>query len=77
MPRIPDKILDTVFCLYADEADARRGLEFGGSGFIVSYPSAIHTNPPIEFYYAVTNWHVACRDLYPRSVQVEICGRNL
>jgi hypothetical protein len=59
MPRIPPKMLDSVCYLYADEEHARKGREFGGTGFIVLVPSRTH--PGRGYTYAVTNWHVACQ----------------
>lgn len=58
MPRIPDRYLDCVFYLYANEEDARAGRKSGGTGFFVSVPSPVK---PLAHVYAVTNWHVACR----------------
>ena len=39
MPRLPDKMLDCVCYLYESEDDARAGVEFGGTGFLISMPS--------------------------------------
>ncbi len=63
MPRIPDKLLDNVFYLYKYEDDARIGEGYGGTGFIVSIRSEIYPQYG-GCCYAVTNWHVACRDGY-------------
>src|SRR4051794_3628322 len=60
MPRIPPKVLDCVCYLYDSEDDARAGKNFGGTGFIVTVPSA-RWPFRAEYAYAVTNWHVACR----------------
>lgn len=57
MPRIPSHILDTVFYLYESEEKAKQGREFGGTGFLVSFPTRF---PDRIFVYAVTNHHVAC-----------------
>lgn len=59
MPRIPQKILDCVCYLYADEEHARSGRNFGGTGFMVAVPS--ERVPGLNYIYAVTNWHVACQ----------------
>jgi len=59
MPRLPDKMLDCVCYLYESEDDARAGVEFGGTGFLISMPSEMSAQN--EFSYVVTNWHVACR----------------
>jgi hypothetical protein len=65
MPRIPDQILNCVFYLYASEADAKAGKNFGGTGFFIFFPMF---DGPQEgttvrgWTYAVTNWHVAVRD---------------
>lgn len=52
MPRIPPIVLNSVFYLYENEADARAGENPGGTGFFINHC-------PNEFVYAVTNWHVA------------------
>lgn len=57
MPRIPEQILDCVFYPYAEEESARKGTEFGGTGFLVGIPSR---HAGLFFSYAVTNHHVAC-----------------
>ena len=59
MPRVPSNYLDSVCYLYNSEDDAKKGVNFGGTGFLVSYPSI---TPGQVFLYIVTNWHVACRD---------------
>lgn len=56
-----EQILETVFFLYASAADAAEGKKFGGTGFIIGrrtkgWPDKYH------HMFAVTNWHVACRD---------------
>ena len=56
MPRIPPKVLNSVFFLYETEEDARVGSEVGGTGFIVGLPTAV---PGYGFAYFVTNWHNA------------------
>ena len=56
MPRIPLGILNSVFFLYKTEEDAKTGSEAGGTGFIITLPTAV---PDYAFVYFVTNWHVA------------------
>ena len=58
MPRIDPRILNCTFFLYPTKEDALAGRNFGGTGFLVSIPSAV---PDQNFVVAVTNWHVACR----------------
>jgi len=57
MPKIPQPVLECVFYLYKDADDARAGKNAGGTGFIVG----VHRDG-VNYYYGVTNWHVACRD---------------
>lgn len=59
MPRIPSRSLNCVGYLYHSTADAEAGADFGGTAFFVSVPSTL---PNRHYIYAVTNWHVACRD---------------
>ena len=59
MPRIPPKVLNTVFYLYKDRADAEAGNGIGGTGFIVGLSTEV---PGVSFLYFVTNWHVVLRD---------------
>jgi len=59
MPRIPDRMLDTAFYLYADADSAQKGEKFGGTGFIVSLKSEV--DPSKSTLYGVTNWHVAVK----------------
>lgn len=57
MPRIPDNVLNCVFFVYPpDEGAARTGKPIGGTGFIVSVPSAV---PGRDYTYGITNWHLA------------------
>jgi len=65
MPRIPDQMLDSVFFLYKNIEDARKGVDCGGSGFSVVMEYEITHRYQcylIRHFYAVTNWHVALRD---------------
>ena len=55
MPRIPRKVLNTVFYLYKTEADAREDKNREGTGFIVALPAIL---PHRIFTYFVSNWHV-------------------
>jgi hypothetical protein len=59
MPRIPPKVLDIAGYLYPDEESARVGSNFGGTAFLVGVPSRFAGH---AFYYAISNWHTACRD---------------
>lgn len=54
------ELLDATIFLYPSYDDAERGAEFGGSGVIVGVP--LKTQPKLLVRYAITNWHVACRD---------------
>lgn len=60
MPRLPDKIIDSVFYLYKDRASAEKGENAGGTGFMVGLRSQV--SPGGHYQFAITNWHVACRD---------------
>lgn len=62
MPKIPDMMLDSVFYLYESEEDAKAGIGFGGTGFLVFIPSKV--SPEGGYVYGITNWHVACGDGY-------------
>jgi len=59
MPKIPETVLESVVYMYEDEGAALHGLEFGGTGFLVGYPSTRFSN--MMSLYVVTNWHVAVR----------------
>jgi hypothetical protein len=50
-----------VFFLYRSAADAREGVAFGGTGFIVAMPTKRWPTERLHTY-AVTNWHLAVRD---------------
>ena len=56
MPRIPPKVLNTVFYLYATHDDAQNDCNRAGTGFIAALRAVI---PHRIFTYFVTNWHVA------------------
>jgi hypothetical protein len=63
MPRIPQRVIDSIFYLYESREDAEAGRNPGGTGFIVldHIPRApfMFTPNVTAHYYAVTNWHVA------------------
>lgn len=56
MPRIDDRLLDSVIYLYASEKSANSGEKLGGSGFVVGVPSIAYPNK--LYIYAVTNAHI-------------------
>jgi hypothetical protein len=56
MPRIDDRLLDSVIYFYASEKSANAGERLGGSGFVVGIPS--NTYPGKLYIYAITNAHV-------------------
>jgi hypothetical protein len=60
MPRIPKKHLDCTIYLYPDDTAARRGVSYGGSGFLIAIPfeENIEGTAPRSHVYAVTNHHV-------------------
>jgi len=62
MPKIPSKVIDAVFYLYASRGDALAGRNPGGTGFLVHYNGYGSQSVPPGQVYAVTNWHVACRE---------------
>src|SRR4051794_27501015 len=59
MPKVPPKVLDTAFYLYASKEDAEKGEKFGGTGFLCGIQSK--TNSDNHYIYGVTNWHVAIK----------------
>jgi hypothetical protein len=63
MPHLGEykSILDSVFFLYETAKDAERGEKLGATGFLVTFPS-VRFPGAFWHYYAVTNWHAACRD---------------
>lgn len=58
MPRIPDNIIDSSFFLYANHNDAEKGINPGGTGFLVGIGGNLYERNLT--FYAVTNHHVAC-----------------
>ncbi|MBK8159302.1 MAG: trypsin-like peptidase domain-containing protein [Rhodospirillaceae bacterium] len=57
MPKLPSEVLSSVFYLYGTREAAEKGESFGGTGFLVSYPTGLPDGS--SFVYGVTNWHVA------------------
>ena len=55
MPRIDDRLLNSVVYLYKSAQDAKTGYHSGGSGFLIAIPSK---RPNQIFTYVVTNSHV-------------------
>lgn len=62
MPRIPQRVINGVFYLYASREDAKAGRNPGGTGFIVQYRGRPRDEVFGIHLYGVTNWHVALRD---------------
>jgi hypothetical protein len=60
MPQIAPNFLDSVIYLYRNGEDAKAGKNFGGTGFLVTLPDETYPHQ-VSYFYAVTNWHVACR----------------
>jgi hypothetical protein len=60
MPRIPQNVINGVFYLYRDRADADAGRNPGGTGFVVRYDGTFTEMVPGHHFYGVTNSHVAC-----------------
>jgi hypothetical protein len=60
VPRIADFIMDCSVYLYQTEIDARDGVNYGGSGFLVHIPTK--SDPARGYIYAVTNKHVIDHD---------------
>jgi hypothetical protein len=58
MPIVPYNILNSVFYLYRNRADAEAGTDAGGTGFFLAMP----TDDGLGHHYGVTNWHVAVRN---------------
>lgn len=56
MPFVQPGLLGTSIFLYASECDARDGANWGGSGFLLGFPS--RANPSRTHLYAVSNDHV-------------------
>src|SRR5690349_15985905 len=60
MPMVPYELLQCVFYLYKSKADADKGTNAGGTGFLVAMP----TPDGLGHQYGVTNWHVAVQHGY-------------
>ena len=69
MPELPAQFLDAVIYLYRSEAEAAAGEQTGGSGCLVSMPSAGEVPP---FVYAVTNAHVIRGPSGPRAPVIRL-----
>jgi hypothetical protein len=63
MPKLPRRMLDTVFYLYKNKADALKGSDIGGTGFFLAMRSKQFPDR-ITYIYGVTNWHVAVKRGY-------------
>lgn len=61
MPYIPPSVIRGVFYLYRSVSDADAGRNPGGTGFIVRFDGTFTDPVPGRHFYAVTNWHVACK----------------
>lgn len=65
MPRIPERVIKSVFFLYKDVDDAKAGRDPGGTGFILATGLSHLTASDGPAFYAVTNQHVACTGGFP------------
>lgn len=62
MPRISQDLLNATFYLYPDLKSAENGESCGGTGFLVSHPTATNFGDQVPpNLYAVTNRHVAMK----------------
>jgi hypothetical protein len=59
VPRVPDEFLNATLYLYGSLAEAQRGQNPGGTGFVVG--RRVSNDENVWVLYAVTNWHVAVR----------------
>ncbi len=59
MPKVPAMIRNAAFYLYPSVEAAKKGENFGGTGFLIGEPSQKHAKYGRAHVYAVTNWHVA------------------
>jgi hypothetical protein len=59
MPKVPAMIRNAAFYLYPSVEAAKKGENFGGTGFLIGEPSKRHAKYGRAHIYAVTNWHVA------------------
>jgi hypothetical protein len=67
LPKIEDRLLDSVVYLYPNEESAKEGVKIGGSGFLVGVLS--HMQKVVHLY-VVTNRHVVEDDAMKRSSRV-------
>jgi hypothetical protein len=56
MPKIPERLLKSVFYLYRTVEDANKRKNHGGTGFFVGVPSEQHRGR--SYIYGISNWHV-------------------
>ncbi|RJG56130.1 serine protease [Sphingobium terrigena] len=54
------ELLGATFFLYHCREDAIKGTKYGGSGVIIGAP--LNSRPDLALRYAVSNWHVVCKD---------------
>jgi hypothetical protein len=73
LARIDDRVLGSVIYLYESEEDAKKGSEFGGSGFLLSVQSETHSD--YFHVYAVSNSHVVGDPGYHPVVRVTSAAR--
>ncbi len=64
MPRIPDRVIQSVFFLYKSREDAEAGKDPGGTGFVLGAGLTHLSVSDGPAFYGVTNWHVACQSGY-------------
>jgi hypothetical protein len=55
MPKLAPELLNSIFYLYRTVDDAKRGVNPGGTGFLIAFPTKDH----LGHHYGITNWHVA------------------
>jgi hypothetical protein len=68
VPRVTERLLDTIVYIYRDEIEAMRGQAYGGTGCLVSY--AYREDSTKAHLYAVTNSHVIKRDDRERVIRL-------
>lgn len=68
MPRIEQRFIGTSLYLYKTEESAEKGMQSGGSGVLIGYPS--EGLPTLVHLYAVTNAHVVeAGGVVPRAMK--------
>lgn len=72
MPRVTERLLDTIVYIYRDETEAMQGQAYGGTGCLVSYP--YRDDPTKAYLYAVSNSHVIKRDDRDRVIRLNRMG---